>query len=375
MLTSVAVVAIIGVFVSAASNPNGLPPKEEKTSTKYLKSDVPKLWKVRDAPRPVLPLPKAQNASQTVFNAYSKEVKQPVPEPLAQLGSITSNSMDISCPSPTPKMIPSPIPQEILPTLPTTSNTPYVPNPAVKSNNFTDENLQAALPQTLYRSISQFGNAGDVIKKHLQVFFGILHKKEKSADLNRVFNYVIANTVNKISVEVSSQTDTKCNIELLSSLDIFLRCYTAVFMVCDAVQRQDLFINGFIRIIKDFIVFVNSEGKQFDKLLKMVQLKKAGRHQLCLSFIRFFRLLISTKIIADDIEEQVKHLLNEFELFVKKTKGKQDIKSPLVFGEVLTLGFKNLKALQKVSPRYAYATDTDSEKAYIPSMMIAPFRI
>ena len=392
LLTTAAVVAISGIFVSATGNPNGTPPKNENTSTSSDSLNLPNERRVRPVPKPT---PKNENTSN-FFHKFkrgkAKGVSQPVPI-LNKAQNVTHTGSNVfekerpksTTSSPTPKTNPPP-------TLPTVSSTYIAPssanslisrtttvlNPASKTSDFTDDIFQAALPPSLYLCISQFGNAGDAIKVHLQGFFEILYNKERSVDVNRLYKYGITSTVNNVSMELSSQpgkTDTKCNSEFLSSLDVFLRCYTAVFMVCDVVQRQYLLKNGFTKAIKDFTVFMNRDGKQFYKMLDLVRLKKPVRHQLCNSFIRYFQLLISSKMIADDFEEQIRNLFIEFELFLKNNKGKQDIKGSLVVGDVLTVGTTNIKDPQKTCSKYAYATGTNTKQPYIPSMMIAPFRI
>ena len=411
LFTAAAVVTISGVFVSAARNPNRPPPTNGKTQAITSNLKVPKKANV---PQPVPTVPKGKSTTRAGLSADASEFMPPsVPRRPTQLGSIIPNSKATPTPThktttpyptpktttyppPTHKSTTHPIPKTTTyPTpkttnysaLPTTSITSYVPNPSNSSasnpanpgsKSFTNENLKVALPPALYRSISQLGSAD--INELLQSFFGSLHNRDSSDELKRVLKYILPHTVNKISKEVFnvvSQTGTKCNKEFLPSLDAFLRCYTGIYMVCSSENREYLRKNGFMKSIMDFTVFFDKDGKQFDKLLKMVEKEKAERlnkeslYQLCFSFIRYFRLLISTEMMTNDFERQVMYLFHEFELFLKNNTSKQDVKSLAVYGDVLTLGNINLKDPQKVGRIFAYATDA----AYIPSMLIAPFRI
>ena len=369
VLTSAAVVAITGVFGSAsdASNRHSGNPNVSRTFENNPTGQTPQL----ELPTSTRIVSFGPNSDVAVQEKNQKTKEQTT---LDSNSSVKKYPWNVKAKEFKPT-----------PSLPTTSidTSIYVyDGPSYRGSkavNFDMNDLQTALPPALYRSITELGYAGDLIKLGLQIFFCTLHNNSgSSASLNGILSN-LQYRVNRDSKAAITHTGAKCNDELLSSLDAFLRCYTAVYLVCDVENREYLRKNGFIKSIKDFIIFINKSPKPFDQCLMLAVnrnfggLCKENIDQLSFSFIRYFKSLVSSKLMAGEFGISITSLFTGFESFLKDAKNtKQAINPTFVVGDVLTVGFKNLKG---ISPKYAYAVRTGSAQPYIPSMLITPFRI
>ena len=352
LLPCLAVVSITGVLVSAAKYP---PKKNEKSDS----SESP-----LSTPAPVLPVKPKSLPSQP-----AKGKKHPKAQSTTSVLNPEAKEFKLT---PIPLFVPPPIPLFVPPP-------PFTQVSAqAASKVFTVDDLQTVLPVALYGSIDALPR-GAVIKKNLVGFFCHLHNNVvfKTTTMKSMTDLITFH-LNNFSMEASSQSDSQCNTELLSSLDAFLRCYTAVYMVCDAGQRQYLIENGLTKSINDFIMFMSKSRMSLEDSINLVvdrKIKTITRevlYELGFSFIRYFRSLISAKMMTNEVESRFFTFCNVFEEFLKNKKSKQVTKSLVVFGDVLSVGFQNLK---EVSPQFAFATRTESGPLYIPSMMIAPFRV
>ena len=352
LLPCLAVVSITGVLVSAAKYP---PKKNEKSDS----SESP-----LSTPAPVLPVKPKSLPSQP-----AKGKKQPKAQSTTSVLNPEAKEFKLT---PIPLFVPPPIPLFVPPP-------PFTQVSAqAASKVFTMDDLQTVLPVALYGSIDALPR-GAVIKKNLVGFFCHLHNNVvfKTTTMKSLTDLITFHLKN-FSMEASSQSDSQCNTELLSSLDAFLRCYTAVYMVCDAGQRQYLIENGLTKSINDFIMFMSKSRMSFEDSIKLVVDRKVKTitnevlYELGGSFIRYFRSLISAKMMTSEVESRFFIFCNVFEEFLKNKKSTQVMKSPVVFGDVLSVGFQNLK---EVSPKYAFESSIESGPVYIPSMMIAPFRV
>ena len=266
---------------------------------------------------------------------------------------------------------------------PTVIPTPIIPQ-------FTLVNLKTALPSVLYNSISSLPQSA-AIQTGLVEFFQLL-----ISDHSVNFQSILIDIPYKVNLisNFGNEQGSYYNDELLSSLDAFLRCYTAVFLVCDVGQRKSLLENGFVKSIKDLVFVIHNEKKPLEDLIKVVKNRRNqtvsldNLYYLGVSFIKYFKRLADSKSMKELFQdENINVYVENFGKCLQKMKAEdlvktvdkdvkssvdKNLKNAVVCGDVLSVGFQNLRG---IIPKYAYAAETSVSKTRFPTMLIAPFRI
>lgn len=234
-------------------------------------------------------------------------------------------------------------------------------SPLVVIPEVTFADMDIVLPEPLVKAIRSL-STGYKVQLELVEFFNLV-QRNASSNFPSVLEF-LHETMVRIAGMLIDKEDSQ-NKDLLVTIDSFLRCYTASFLVCRYDQRDYIMKNGLLTSITNVTYAIRLDDPYkglkgiFDGLFLDGRITKDKFYHLGISFLKYLKVLKNTQLMANIFHYKFNTYIEAAEKILNEIKNEVVEKNQFVadFADYLS------------APRVPQFTRT------FPSMHISPFRI